>query len=89
MNAVITVTGKDHKGIIAKVSAVCTQYGANIVDITQSVLRDYFVMFMITDVSDLNAKLSEFVDAMDELGRKNALKIQTMHEDIFNSMHRI
>lgn len=89
MNAVITVTGKDNKGIIAKVSTVCAEYGANIVDITQSVLRDYFVMFMIADITELNVKLSEFVDILNALGDKNALKIQVMHEDIFNAMHRI
>lgn len=89
MNAVITVTGKDNKGIIAKVSSVCADYGANIVDISQSVLRDYFVMFMIADITELKVKLSDFVDVLNELGDKNALKIQTMHEDIFNAMHRI
>jgi len=89
MNAVITVTGKDNKGIIAKVSAVCAEYGANIIDISQSVLRDYFVMFMIADITELKVKLSDFVDILDDLGDSNALKIQTMHEDIFNAMHRI
>ncbi len=89
MNAVITVTGKDNKGIIAKVSAVCTEHGVNIIDISQSVLRDYFVMFMIADISEMKLKLSEFVDVMNDLADKNALKIQTMHEDIFNAMHRI
>lgn len=89
MNAVITVTGKDSKGIIAKVSAVCTEHGANIVDISQSVLRDYFVMFMIADITELKIKLADFVDVMNTLADENALKIQTMHEDIFNAMHRI
>ncbi len=89
MNAVITVTGKDSKGIIAKVSTVCSEYGANIIDITQSVLRDYFVMFMIADISDLQMKLSDFVDVMDKMAETNNLKIQVMHEDIFNAMHRI
>ncbi len=89
MNAVITVTGKDSKGIIAKVSTVCSEYGANIIDISQSVLRDYFVMFMIADITDLKLKLSEFVDVMDKLADESLLKIQVMHEDIFNAMHRI
>lgn len=89
MNAVITVTGKDSKGIIAKVSTVCAEHGANIVDITQSVLQDYFVMFMIADISELTVKLSDFVDILDKLAEQNGLKIQTMHEDIFNAMHRI
>ena len=65
------------------------EYGANIIDISQSVLRDYFVMFMIADITELKVKLSDFVDILDDLGDSNALKIQTMHEDIFNAMHRI
>lgn len=89
MKAVITVTGKDSKGIIAKVSAVCTEHGANIIDISQSVLGDYFVMFMIADISELKIKLADFVDVMNVLAEENNLKIQTMHEDIFNAMHRI
>lgn len=89
MNAIITVTGKDNKGIIAKVSAVCAEHGANIIDISQSVLRDYFVMFMIADITDLKVKLADFVDLLNALGEENSLKIQTMHEDIFNAMHRI
>ena len=89
MNAIITVTGKDNKGIIAKVSTLCAEHGANIVDVSQSVLKDYFVMFMIADITELKVKLSEFVDILNALGEENALKIQTMHEDIFNAMHRI
>lgn len=89
MKAVITVTGKDNKGIIAKVSTLCTEYGANIVDVSQSVLQDYFVMFMIADITELKVKMVEFVDALNALASENSLKIQTMHEDIFNAMHRI
>ena len=89
MKAVITVTGKDSVGIIAKVSALCALHGANIVDITQSVLSEYFAMIMLTDISKLNIAFSDFVDALDELGRANNLSIHTMHEDIFNTMHRI
>ena len=47
MKAVITVTAKDAKGIIAKVSGKVFEYGANIVDISQSVLKEYFAMIMI------------------------------------------
>lgn len=89
MKAVITVTGKDTIGIIADVSAVCSQYGANIVDISQSVMRDYFAMIMLTDIDRLTIPFTEFVDKMKAHGDERGLVIQTMHEDIFNSMHRI
>ena len=89
MNAIITVVGQDSKGIIAKVSAGCAEAGANIVEISQSILKDYFAMIMVVDISDLNMPFTAFVDEMKKLGDSAALDIRTMHEDIFNSMHRI
>ncbi|HBR31690.1 MAG: ACT domain-containing protein [Eubacteriales bacterium] len=89
MKAVITVTGKDNVGIIAKVSSLCSKYEANILDISQTVLQDYFAMMMLVDVSELNVNFGDFSDAMSKLGSDNNLIINTMHEDIFNSMHRI
>lgn len=89
MKAVITVTGKDTIGIIADVSGICSKYGANIVDISQSVMRDYFAMIMLVDIDGLKMPFTEFVDNMNKHGNERGLIIQTMHEDIFNSMHRI
>ncbi|MDL2287212.1 ACT domain-containing protein [Eubacteriales bacterium OttesenSCG-928-G02] len=89
MKAVISVTGKDNMGIIAKVSNKCTDIGANILDISQTVLSDYFVMIMLVDISKLSIQFGSFVDTMSELGKQNNLAIYTMHEDIFNSMHKI
>ena len=87
--AVITVTGKDCVGIIADVSAVCAENNANIIDITQSVLDEYFAMIMLTDIDDLKIPFADFADNLTELGNKKNLQIHTMHEDIFNTMHRI
>ena len=89
MKAVVTVTGKDTKGIIAKVSTLCSEFGANILEITQSVLSEYFAMVMLVDINELTADFGSFVDEMKELGKANCLIIDVMHEDIFNSMHRI
>ncbi|MBE6589089.1 MAG: ACT domain-containing protein [Ruminococcaceae bacterium] len=89
MKAVITVTGKDTVGIIADVSAVCAKHRANILDITQSVLSEYFAMIMLADIDSLNIGFSDFVDALEELGRGKGLVIHAMHEDIFNTMHHI
>ena len=87
--AVITVTGKDSVGIIAKVAAACATCDANIVDISQSVLQDYFAMVMLADVDHLNVDFAVFVERMKKLGQESGLDIHTMHEDIFNAMHRI
>ena len=89
MKAVVTVVGHDNKGIIAKVSAKCAEAGANITEISQSVLKEYFAMIMVIDITELSVKFGDFVDEMTELGAQNALDIRTMHEDIFNSMHKI
>lgn len=89
MRAIITVTGKDAVGIIAQVSACCTEANANIEDITQKVFDDLFVMVMLVNIDAISLKFTEFVDKMSELGKNNGLAIHTMHEEIFNAMHRI
>lgn len=89
MKTVVSVIGRDAVGIIADVSAVCAECNANIVDITQSVLQDMFVMVMLTEIEGLNCSFSEFSDKMKALGKGRGLDIRVMHEDIFNSMHRI
>ena len=51
MKAVITVIGKDTVGILTKVSGICTEYNANVIEVTQSVLQDMFAMIMLVDIS--------------------------------------
>ncbi len=89
MKAVITVTGKDSVGIIAKVASECAVYDANIIDISQSVLSEYFAMIMLADIQNLKIPFSDFVDKLSLLGRESGLDVHVMHEDIFNSMHNI
>ncbi|MBO5870714.1 MAG: ACT domain-containing protein [Clostridia bacterium] len=87
--SVISVTGKDNVGIIAKVSNICAEYGANIIDISQTVLQDYFAMIMIVEIDALTLPFTDFVDKVAMLGKENGLEIHAMHEDIFDSMHKI
>lgn len=89
MRTIVSVIGKDSVGIISKVSSICNDCNANIVDITQSVLQDMFVMVMLTEIEAINCSFAEFSDKMVDLGKKENLDIRVMHEDIFNSMHRI
>lgn len=89
MKAVITVTAKDAKGIIAKVSSKIFEYGANVLDISQSLVGEYFAMIMLIEMDEKEKKFLSLSEALKELGDKENLKIQAMHEDIFNSMHRI
>ena len=89
MHAVITVIGKDMVGILARVSTICAQNNVNVVEITQSILQDLFAMIMMVDISKCSVPFSELSDQLEALGDEMGLKIHTMHEDIFNSMHRI
>jgi len=89
MKAVVTVTGKDKVGIIAMASAECAKYGANIEDISQSVLNEYFAMIMLVSLEGLKVDFSTFAEAMSKAGGECGVDIRVMHEDIFNSMHRI
>jgi ACT domain-containing protein len=87
MRAVITVIGKDMVGILAKVSTTCADANANIIEVTQSVLQEFFAMVMLIDIEKMNCELEELRERL----RVNVpgMKIHVMHEDIFNSMHRI
>ena len=89
MKAIITVIGKDAVGILAKVSNACANANVNIVEVTQSVLQDMFAMIMLVEIESLTVPFAEFAKNMKELGEARGLSIHAMHEDIFNSMHRI
>ncbi len=89
MKAVVTVIGADNVGIIALVSGECARMGANILDISQSVMREYFAMIMLVDIKELNLPFADFSEQLHKLGADKGLDIRVMHEDIFNSMHRI
>ncbi len=89
MNAVITVLGKDNVGILAKVSNECAGVGANIVEVTQSVLQGMFAMIMFVDITDITVPFSELVDKLTAKGNEMGVKVHVMHEDIFNAMHTI
>ncbi len=89
MRAVITVIGKDNIGILHKVSGVCAQYHANVLEVTQNVLQEMFAMIMMVDISNINADFTQLCDELTTLGESQGLSIHTMHEDIFNAMHRI
>ena len=89
MKAVVTVVGRDTVGILAKITAVCAEHNANVIDVTQSVMQDLFTMVMLLDISKINSDFSELQNLLCELGDRIGMKIHVMHEDIFNSMHHI
>lgn len=86
---IISVIGEDKVGIISKVSAVCSEHKVNIIDISQSIMQNLFVMVMMTDIENINCSLIDFKEEMKNLSNELGLDIRVMHEDVFNAMHRI
>ena len=89
MRAVVTVTGKDNKGIIAKVSGFLAEKKVNIEDISQTILQNFFAMIMLVDLSETTESISALSKECAELGRQIGMSIYIQHEDIFNAMHSI
>jgi ACT domain-containing protein len=89
MRAVITVVGKDTVGILAKVSTLCAEKNVNIIDVTQTVMQDLFCMIMLCEIDKLSGSFASFADAAKAIGTQQGLSVHVMHEEIFNSMHRI
>ena len=89
MKAIITVVGKDKVGILAKVSAACANSDVNIIEVTQSVLQDMFAMTMMVEIKKGDIELDTLREKLEKVGEETSTKIHVMHEDIFNSMHRI
>ncbi len=89
MKAIITVVGKDTVGILAKVSTACADADVNIIEVTQSVLQDMFAMTMMVEIDKSALGLDALREKLEKVGEETNTKIHVMHEDIFNSMHKI
>lgn len=88
MRAIVSVIGKDRKGIIAGVSRVLYEESVNIEDISQTLMQEYFTMIMMVALSD-NGDLTKLSMRLDALGSELGVEIRVQHEDIFNAMHKI
>lgn len=87
MKAVVTVIGKDMVGILAKVAAACADKNANVAEVTQSVLDGYFCMVMVVNIDQLSCQIHQLQEQIK--ASVPDMVVHVMHEDIFNSMHRI
>ena len=86
---IITVVGKDKVGIIAKVCTYLSENGVNILDISQTIVQDYFNMMMIADTTSSSKSVGDLTDELEALGNEIGVQIKMQKEDIFNKMHRI
>ena len=87
MKAIVTVIGKDQVGITAAVCSLLAQHSINILDISQTVLQEYFTMVMLVDTCDKS--IVEISQLLEQAGQERGLSIRIQREDIFNAMHRI
>ena len=86
---IITVLGKDTVGIIAKVCTYLSEHGINILDISQTVVSEYFNMIMIVDLSKSETKFAELAEDLENVGKDLGVAVKCQREEIFEMMHRI
>lgn len=89
MKAIVTVVGKDQKGIIAKVSNILFENSVNIIDISQTIMQDMFTMIMMVEFDSNNVSVGDINDKLSVAAREMGLSIHVQREEIFSSMHRI
>lgn len=89
MKAIVTVIGQDSVGIIANVSGILAKHKINILDISQTILQEYFTMMMLVDLTGMDITFAQLKVNLDEIGSSLGVSIVVQHEDVFKSMHRI
>jgi ACT domain-containing protein len=89
MRAIITVIGKDRKGIIAGISTVLANAGINILDIHQTTLQEYFTMLMLVDMSSATDNFRDIKEKLSTKGSSLGVQVQIQREEIFNAMHQV
>ena len=89
MKAIVTVIGRDRVGIIALVSRMLAERGVNVLDISQTVLQEYFTMIMLVDLSAATVDFAALQKELAARGREIGVDIRIQHQDLFDSMHKI
>ncbi len=89
MKAIVSVIGKDKRGIIAKVSTCLYEMDINIENISQTIMQDYFTMIMAVDLAQSQLKFDAIKDKLNSLGNDMGLEIHIQLQSIFDSMHQL
>ena len=89
MKAIVSVFAKDAKGIIAYVTGVLAAQEINILDISQTLMQEYFTMIMLVDLSDCPLSFDALSRLLQEKGAARGLSVHIQRQDIFDAMHRI
>ena len=89
MKAIVSVFAKDSKGIIAYVTALLAEKEINVLDISQTILQEYFAMIMLVDLTDCALSFVELSAYLEEKGRERGLVVHIQRQDIFDAMHKV
>ena len=89
MKAIVSVFAKDAKGIIAYITGVLAAQEINILDISQTLMQEYFAMIMLVDLADCHLPFDQLADYLQSKGRERLLDVHIQRQDIFEAMHRI
>ena len=89
MKAIVTVIGKDRVGIIARVSSALAKNRVNIMDISQTILQDYFAMIMLVDLTEMTISFSDLSEKLSEEGKAIGVQIKIQREEVFKAMHQV
>ena len=86
---IITVVGKDTVGIIAKVCTYLAGQHINVLDISQTIVQDFFNMMMIVDMKESLIPFDQCAKDLEQVGEEIGVNIKCQREEIFNKMHRV
>ena len=86
---IITVLGKDTVGIIAGITGILAEYKVNILDISQTIMQEFFTMLMVVDLGNSTIDFNLLLDKLEEKGLELGVKVNAQHEEVFEFMHRI
>ena len=89
MKAIVSVFAKDAKGIIAYITAFLAETGINVLDISQTLMQEYFTMIMLVDLTDCTLPFDELREKLEQIGRERGLAVHIQRQDIFDAMHKI
>jgi ACT domain-containing protein len=87
--AVLTTTGRNQKGIVARVTAKIAELSGDILDISQTLVGDYFTMIIVVDIGSLAVPFADFKQALEAEVKSMGLQTMIMHEDVVNSLQRV
>ena len=89
MKSIVTVSGKDKTGIISSVTSLLSEHSINILDISQTVLQDYFAMIMLVDLTGCDIAFTDLERILNREGKNMSMDVRIMREEIFDAMHRV